>query len=283
LGFKLSRGVLSGPAAQVLLTSIENGSVLNALKTDSLSWAALCHAARLPLTDPAALMFRLYSYNSAPLFKAKRLEDAVQQVRQIVEKDWQGTFRVRTPSPDNPGWYLFGNARKESRAQQVPHKAKVYLSPVVADVGRCLAQVVKILPSVDFEAWKIGRCSYGITRPDKICVYFASIEHAQVAAEVFARELNGIEPQGVPFTTRYDPSGLISIGVDPQPPGAAPRYAIPNSWRLWVSRKMASALAIAKATPNYPLSPEQAALWTVRFLGISPESWTIRDDNFWRN
>lgn len=283
LGVRLAQGVVTGAAAHVLVASKEDGVVPDALSTDPLSWEALNHIARLPVTDPMALTSRLYSYNSQPRVKTTLLREVIDRVKNIAESDWTGVFKVRTPSPDNPGWYLFGNTHRDERTPSLPHSAKVYISPVVNDVPQCLSRLIEILPSVQFEAWKIGRNSYGIARSDKICVYFKSLELAKAAARRFASELKGFEAQGVPFTQRQDSTGLISIGIDPLRPKTTPRFAIQNSWRLWVARKMGSAMAVAKSAPQYPLSPEQAALWAVHFLGINPLSWTVEDINFWRN
>jgi hypothetical protein len=234
------------------------------------------------LTDPMVLSCRLYTYNSLPGFRSRSLVEATCRVREIVESNWSGIFRVRTPSPQNPGWYLFGNAKRNERRHSTPHNVKVYISPIVADVPRCLSRLVEILPSLQFNAWKIGRHSYGLTRCDKICVYFDSREHAHSAAQVFVEELRGIEAHGVPFTERQDSTGLISVGIDPDQSSKAPSFAMQSSWRLWLARKMGAAMALAKTSPNYPLSPEQAALWAVHLLGVDPLSWTIRDLSSWR-
>ncbi|MEY4668637.1 MAG: hypothetical protein RL518_1336 [Pseudomonadota bacterium] len=283
LGLQLSNRVVSGPAAHVLLTSKEANVIPDALTTDPISFAALEHASRLPLTGPTPITFRLYSYNSRPRFKSRLLQDVTDGVLRTVETDWKGVFKVREPSPDNPAWYLFDKVRPEGRQHSGGHNAKIYVSPTIADVPRCLSRLVEILPSLDFETWKIGRSSYGIARPDKICVYFNSLELAHSAAQVLVRELGDIEAQGVPFTQWIDPFGLISIGMDPPRPASVSRLAIPNSWRLWVARKMASAISLAKVSPDYPLPPEQAALWAMHLLGVNPQSWIVQDQNFWRN
>ena len=210
--------------------------------------------------------------------------DVTEKVRQIAESNYQGVFKSRKPSPENPNWYLFDNAQRTHKDHTAPiEHAKLYISPVLADLPRCLRRVVDILPSLPFRGWKVGRYSFGIARPDKICVYFPSTEEAQAAARIFAGELQGAEAHGVPFTNRQDPHGLLSIGVDPNQKVSQPGFAIQNSWRLWVARKLASAMITAKLDGNYPLSPEQSSLWGLYFLGIDPTNWTVRDSNFWRN
>jgi|GEM_PF-5126128 len=283
LGLRLARGVVSGPAARVLLASKESGIVPQAITTDPLSMAALRHACRIPIKDPFALTARLYCYNSELIFRSRMLQDTTQQVQRIAESNFHGVFKPRVAPPENPGWYLFESIRRHDNAGRTPVNAKLYVSPVVADLVRCLSRLVEILPSLPCRAWKIGRYTYGIARPDKICVYFSSFEHAQSAAQIIAHEMSDIEAQGVPFTTRQDQHGLISIGVDPNKQAPQPRLAIQNSWRLWIARKLASAMAAAKLHPHYPLSPEQASLWGVYYFGVNPESWTVRDVNFWRN
>jgi hypothetical protein len=283
LGIKTSDGTVSGPAAHVVLKYKGSGQFPTPLSTDQLSFAALQHASRLPVAEPMTVASRLYCFNSYPGFKSQELQDATLQVQRLAESSWEGIFKPRTPSPSNPGWYLFDALRRDNPKRSTRHGAKVYISPTVADVSRCLSRLVEILPSVDFETWKVGRKSYGITRSDKICVYFSSLAQAQKAAQVFVRELAGIEAQGVPFTQQQDSTGLVSIGIDPSQSASLPKFAIQSSWRLWVSRKMGAAIALAKSSPDYPLSPVQAGLWAVHLLGIDPDGWAIRDSNFGRN
>jgi hypothetical protein len=106
---------------------------------------------------------------------------------------------------------------------------------------------------------------------------------AQSAAQVLSGEMQEIRQQGVPFTERQDNVGLISLAMDPPRQTARSVFSTQNSWRLWVSRKIATAVILAKQSPDYPLSPEQSALWTMQFLGVEPETWRIHNSNFWRN
>lgn len=283
LAVQLSSGNLTGPAAQLLLSSRESGTLPEPRRTDFVSQAAIHHAARLPLLDPLPLTERLYSYNSEPLFQSKLLAESVEQVQQLANTAFLGTSVLRPSPRDNPGWYMFSSLRPPERQAEVTQHCKLYMSPVVNDLPRCLIRLSAVLPQLRFEAWKVGRFTYGVTRPDKICLYFSTREDAQIAAQVLAREMRGIRPQGVPFTELQDTVGLISLAMDPPRQTARSTFSTQNSWRLWVSRKVATAVIMAKQSRDYPLSPLQSALWTMQFLGVEPETWRIGNSDFWRN
>jgi hypothetical protein len=283
LAVRLSSGSLSGPAAQLLLAEKESKVLPPPRRTDPMSEAAIRHAVRLPIMDILSLTERLYSYNSEPVFHSGLLAHTESEVKQLVGAAFSDTSTPRPAPSDNPGWHMFYPVNpSEDRAETAQHY-KLYISPVVQDLPRCLSRLATILPRLRFQAWKVGRFTYGISRPDKICLYFGSLTDAQSAAQVLSGEMQEIRQQGVPFTERQDNVGLISLAMDPPRQTARSVFSTQNSWRLWVSRKIATAVILAKQSPDYPLSPEQSALWTMQFLGVEPETWRIHNSNFWRN
>lgn len=283
LGVKLPHGTLGGPAAQLLIAMRHSGIAPHERTTDPLSAAAITYAARLPITNPFALMSRLYSFNSGLPCHNQLLSDAVRFVAHFAERSVGDLFVARAQSAASAGWHMFSPVHNPPRSPYTPRNVKLYISPILEDLPRCLSLLLDILPSVAFRAWKVGRFSYGITRSDKICIYFGSLEEGQAGAQALTSGLDGIRAQGVPFTQRQDAAGLVSMGFDPPRQEIPAHLSMQNSWRLWVARKIATAVIAAKRTPAYPLSPEQACLWALHFLGVEPETWTAYDLDFWRN
>jgi hypothetical protein len=79
----------------------------------------------------------------------------------------------------------------------------------------------------------------------------------------------------VPFTSEIGGDGLLSWGVDPpDEEGSAWRgWSGRESWRLWLARRLASALVTAQAT-----GPSEEAwrfvLDRLRLEGVDTDTWT---------
>ena len=274
---------LTGP--YIPLVHEQNGqlNILNKLQTDPLSLEALTFAARIRLKDISALSTRIYLFNQKPVFASAELERARRSVQDVVTRRAMKGFYEVPPPPENAGWHFFKSRRRrvEKRTSNIDYK--LYLSPSVSDLAPCLSQLYDIIPQTEANSWKVGRDIFGVTRSDKICVYFASQNAAEEAGRFFVQTLNGIQAQGIPFTKRYDMHGLVSAGIDPPRPEYGVRAAFGTSWRDWISRKVASAILVAQAQGSYPMTPVDAALWSMKLLGVDPATWTPCEDDFWRN
>lgn len=272
----------SGPAIPLLVDSLNSSQDMQILHTDPLSSKCLSHAASIPLHEVGELASRLYLFNHHGVYDSTTIDLAVSGIKQIISRQVEG-FNELPQSPHNPGWHFFASkshAGRRGAPEQVTFK--VYVSPRVEDTARCLAELVAILPALSCHMWKIGRGAYGATRADKICIYFEEQETATTAAHLLAKEITSIQSQGIPFTYNLDASGLVSMGVDPPRPTSGPSSLSGTSWRDWITQKLATSLSIAKRHPQYPLSPEQTALYSMKFLGIEPSVWRIEDRDFWR-
>jgi hypothetical protein len=89
-----------------------------------------------------------------------------------------------------------------------------------------------------------------------------------------AEALTGFPAHGVPFTAAIDASGLVSWGVDPPRSEAIVAWQERESWRLWVTNRLAAALVSARNARSDGVEPWQFAIERLRLAGVDPDSWT---------
>jgi|HubBroStandDraft_3_1064219.scaffolds.fasta_scaffold03362_3 hypothetical protein len=243
----------------------------------ALSLAALRYGARLALDDPFALSLRLYGYNTLPLTPdwQRRLPSA-EQVEGFLGIAPGGPHRKLLDgnfgAAGRDGAWLSWNARapgpRSGRAT-----FKLYVSPrpeaLPALAGDLLAGLAAARPS----AFKLGSAAAGLLRPDKIVAYFPSFEALAAAAEPLARRLAGAPVQGVPFTSEMAGDGLLSWGADPPAEPSFPGFD-GESWRLWLTHRLARALVQARAAGDG--EPWRFALARLDLEGVDPVTWTPR-------
>jgi len=274
--------MLTGAAAALCIGRGEEQGLYERLETDDLSLRCLRHGARFPVTAANDLAQRLYGYNNYGLLGCDDAVDLVARTNEIISVGVPAFFDEMPASPLNPGWRYFVPRNAPSRTTRTEANFKLYVSPQPSDLLRCLVTLTEELPRLPLHTWKIGRNGYGLTRADKICLYFDDQVSAESAARILTGTLTGVTAQAVPFTRRYDEAGLVSGGMDPPRSsfGARARYGV--SWREWVSRRAAVGMFIAQTTPQYPLEPVQAALVSLYMSGINPGSWECTERDFWR-
>lgn len=244
-----------------------------------LSREALLHAQDLVTADPSTLGDALYLYNRIPLtpFWRSRFSsaDAILahigadrgSLRALLEREWIAGAGGR-------GWLHWSSrASLPYDADAVTWKLYVSMRPErIRDAFEVVVRVLAGFPGVPF---KIGDSAAGMLRPDKLVTYFRSREELAAAADVFRRELAGCEAQGVPFSAGLDDTGLLSWGVDPPDTDRALQWLGRDSWRTWVVRRLASALAMGKAAQHDgAVEPWRFALERARRHGIDVDTWT---------
>jgi hypothetical protein len=248
-----------------------------------LAQEALVYAQTLDIEDSGRLSARLYFYNRVPLSPQwKRRfpgQDAVEDHlgmgsgganRRLLKGRWA---RMKLSSPFE-GWTQW-----ESRADEAPHVGprqgyKLYVSPRPQFVQDAFQAVVHALEDSPAHHFKFGNDAAGLLRPDKIVIYFWNFEALQEAAKHIARRLAGCQAQGVPFTAGItEDDGLLSWGIDPSPEKGALAWQERESWRLWVTNRLATALLAAKRAQTGGLDPWRFALERLRLEGIDPETW----------
>jgi hypothetical protein len=275
----LDGGFVSGAAAQELLAlpAVRPGC---RGRLAELSLDALRYGARLALDDPLALSLRLYGYNQLPL-----------------TAEWLG----RLPSPEAvegflgigpggahrgllaSGFVAAGRAggwlswRARAHRPGAPRAAfKLYVSPRPEALPALAGDLLCGLAAARAESFKIGSSAGGLLRPDKIVAYFPDFDALAAAAEPLSRHLAGAPVQGVPFTAEIAGDGLLSWGADPPIP--APHAPLPvldgESWRLWLTHRLARALIQARATGG--AEPWRFALERLDLEGVDAATWTPR-------
>lgn len=254
----------------------------------AISRQALQYGQSLPLTEAAALSARLYSYGRLPLSPEWRRkypnEDAVRRCLG-VEPDGANTARLAQdwhalpPDPDNDGWIAW-----QSRHAPPPAEAmyKLYVSPHPDHLRAAFDVMTPALTAARAHAFKVGKDLPGVLRPDKFVAYFATLAQVRQAAGAILDQLANCPAHGVPFTAELG-SPLVSWGIDPPIESDAPVWLSRQSWRLWVTNRLALALLSARQNDTQSdtqgMAPWQFAIERLRLEGVDTDTWTpIREE-----
>ena len=244
-----------------------------------LSRQALQYGQSLPFNDSGALSGRLYSYGRVPMSPAwKRKFPGEGAVRQCLGLDQGGEnmrrldacWQALPPDPDNDGWIAF-----QSRQAPLPATTayKLYVSPHPDSLRPAFDAMVPVLAAARANAFKVGKDLAGMLRPDKFVAYFSSFEQVEQAAHEILAKLSGCPSQGVPFTAELG-SPLVSWGIDPPSDKDAPVWLSRQSWRLWVTNRLAVALLAGKQNEASGLEPWKFAVERLRLEGVDTDTWT---------
>lgn len=268
---------LSGAAALGLFGERRSGQDGAGGRLADLSLAALRYAQDLAEDDPLSLSFRLYGYNRRPLTPAwKRLLPKGDQVldwlgigpggpagrhRRLLDRSWERTG-------GSAEWWLSWRSRQDGDLSGGGATWKLYISPAPEALPESFGDILEALAAARAAQFKVGADALGILRADKIVSYFPSFERLAAAAEALESRLSGIPAQGVPFTSEIGGNGLLSWGVDPPREEAA--FGSGESWRLWLTHRLARALVSARSEPE----PWRFALERVRLEGVDTDTWT---------
>ena len=218
-----------------------------------LSEAALRYGEALRLREPLALSVRLYCYNRLPVTgQWRRALDSSHAVRLHLGLDrgavaarLRDAWVERPPDPSNDGWFRWETIVCEDPR---PARWKLYISPSPEHLRDVLGAVATETADAGASALKVGKDVAGILRPDKLIAYFPTLAQLRAAAARLGEALSGVPAQGVPFSAELDRAGLLSYGVDPPVAADLRGWAGKESWRLWITNRLASALVSADAT-----------------------------------
>ncbi|MBV7329547.1 hypothetical protein KFU94_15130 [Chloroflexi bacterium TSY] len=261
-------------------------------KIARLSVQALQYAQALDIRDVIKLSARLYFYNrwpaspywhsafSTPNAVANHLKiTSTDSSQSILERNWS---RV-SPPPPYDGWLTWASRTMPSRSQNNDvGVCKLYISPECRHIRDAFHTTVEVLTDSAASRFKIGKDIYGLLRPDKIVAYFGSFEEMEATAHQLAHKLEDCPAHGVPFTVEIAGDGLLSWGVDPPRKEQGPNWYGPESWRLWITNRLATSMLAAKQSRTTPLKtdevtpiePWQFALERLRLEGVDTETWT---------
>jgi hypothetical protein len=241
-----------------------------------LSLAALRYGQDLGLDDPLALSSRLYGYNHWPLTpRWTRLLASAEAVQAHLGLAPGGASRrlldrVWTRSQASAPWLSWRIRTGEPSARPDGTTFKLYVSPAPEALAGSFGEILEALAAARAPGFKIGSDAAGLLRADKIVAWFPDVERLAGAAGAIASRLEGIAAQGVPFTSEIAGEGLLSWGADP--PAGAGAWGTSESWRLWLTRRLARALLDARAA-GAP-EPWRFAIERIRLDGVDPETWT---------
>jgi len=303
-------GFVSGAAAMSLFAAPAAAGG----RLAELSLAALRHGQELARTlrepEPLHLSLRLYGYNRLPMTPRWRraLLDATAVRRHLgiaaggrwlplLERHWR-----ELPAGADEPWLRWRPGPASVPSPAVPAAVsrdaptyKLYVSPVPGELPEAFGAVLDGLAAVGAPGFKVGAGAGGLLRPDKIVAYFESFERLAAAAGALTERLAGVAPQGVPFTSEIAGGGQLSWGVDPPPAaGLGPLGGDGRqSWRLWLTNRLARALIaavaahspalplqgagaadVAGAAPGETMEPWRFAVERLRLEGIDTGSWT---------
>lgn len=246
-----------------------------------LSQAALEYAQALAIDDTLRLSARLYFYNRIPLTPrwTRRLpsEEEVSDFlgisdpanRKRLQKNWS---RVERSAPYT-GWFPW-QSRHNRPANRDRHGYKLYVSPLPEALPEAFHAVVEVLDDSPAHYFKVGCDATGLLRPDKLVLYFLDFESLEQVARDIALRLSGCAAHGVPFTAAITDDGLLSWGVDPLRDKGALSWQEQESWRLWVTNRLAAALVSARHNRPADLQPWQFALERLRLENVDTATWS---------
>lgn len=272
---------VSGPAALDLLPRREEGAAAQRSgRIAALSLAALRVAEVLPGDDPHRLSLRLYAYNRIPLTpRWKRLLPDTGAVeshlgiapggphRRALDRAWQRLA-------DREGWISWISRAVDDGGDGRPDGPtwKLYVSPRPESLSEGFGAVLVALTASRARQFKVGCDAGGLLRADKIVAYFPSFERLAEAADAVVARLAGAPAQGVPFTSEIGGGGLLSWGMDP--PRSERAWSLGESWRAWLSLRLARDLLAARHAAAPGVEPWRFALDRLRLEGIDTDTWT---------
>lgn len=277
-------GFVHGADALSIVFARSLRAPVNDWENARLSSAALAYGAQLAVHDVRDLADRLYGYNRIPADGAWRRTFAspalVEQylgllpgaaARTQLERHW----RAAASSDRDRHWSFWHSATRAgtARASRRPAIYKLFVSPLPEQAPATLRTVIDVLAAHGAPPFKFGTGTYGLLRPDKIVAYFPDRRAALACGASLLAALASVPAHGVPFSAGLAPSGIVSWGLDPD---AAPLPLADRggeSWRTWLTARLARALLIARHAHGATdaVSFARHRLW---LDGIDVERWT---------
>lgn len=243
-----------------------------------LSIEALRYAEALELDDVLDLSARLYSYNRQPLTAlwTRRFPSEESLARHLGIAGggpMPRTLAAYWAVDKSDGWIAWRRLRKAPDELGQRCRYKLYLSPQPEAVPAVLAALVEVATERGYSCFKIGHGLAALLRPDKIVAYFETYEALALGARELREAVPACPVQGVPFTAAVGEDGLVSWGIDPP----SDEYALPwersESWRVWITNRLARALVDARAAGGDSVEPWRYALQRIAAAGVDPTTW----------
>ena len=247
-----------------------------------LSLEAVKYAQELELHDSTKLSARLYCYNRIPLSPYWQRKfpttDAIAEYLGLLAHSSNTLLLKRhwtklAPVSSFDGWFRWTARHVQPAPRTSPFVYKLYVSPACEFIRDVFQTTIEVLVDGQATDFKIGKDISGLLRPDKLVVYFPSMEACRNAANSLKQKLAGLPGHGVPFTAEIAGNGLLSWGIDPPIKEQVFTDQESESWRLWVTNRLATALLTAKVALCDKVEPWQFALERLRLDGVDTDSW----------
>jgi hypothetical protein len=251
--------------------------------TGHLSHRAIQHAQMLDISEVGTLSARMYFYGRFPASPRWTQyfppEQTIQRFLDLARLAAPSPSRLRRaarifePQSVN-GWLFWKAAGEPERRTGRRSRFKLYISPAPQCIWDVFAETLPLLLNSSATAFKIGQDVFGLLRPDKFVVYFETLPALQELAGQISRRLAGTQSHGVPFTAALSGDGLLSWGIDPAHGTQALPWQEQESWRLWITNRLARSLLAARNSTAATLEPWQFALHRLELDGIDSATWT---------
>lgn len=267
---------VSGPAAHgAVFSPSDRGPAAGRLAELSLS--AIRYGQALAINEVAVLSRRLYLFGAIPRGpRWDRLVGAADEVTDLLGLGPGGSARGALAGDyqamTHQSWLSWSRIPAGTKdAPQLPYK--LYLSPRPEATGQAFRAAAPVLAEHGVWSFKVGRGVLGLLRPDKIVVYLEGRDQLDGLAAALATTLAGCVAQGVPFTAEASGDGLLSWGMDP-PASERGRARQPrDSWRSWVTTRVADALVRAQSVAT-GIEPWEFALDRLGLDGVDTATWS---------
>lgn len=250
-----------------------------------MSISAVQYAQNLDIQDSLKLSARIYFYNRQPISpKWQRLFSTPETVlvhigahigatRSMLAQHWKRLNLV----PPNHDWIAWRVQHDRTVSLHTASRYKLYVSPACNGLRSAFEAAVAAGSACSATCIKIGGNAAGLLRSDKIVLYFDTLDDVQQAADQIHGRLAGCPVHGVPFTSELAGDGILSWGMDPPDNQQALAWHERQTWRLWITNRLATALIMARQTLDAPIVPWQFALERLRLEGIDTATWTPSD------
>jgi hypothetical protein len=259
---------VSGAGALAVLGDRSDGGLSTRLR--SLSVEAIAYAAALEQVPSYDLAARLYCFNTAPgrpdlhhrFCDDDRLLSFLlndQAISRSLRSRWH---RERV----GDSWL-----RWHSGSSGGPARYKLYVSPALQHLPAIFEASIDAFAESQCSGFKVGRGAFGLLRPDKLVAYFSDLDSLQRASESIRGSAGHAVAQGVPFTAPIGSDGMLSWGMDPPRFEQVMQSQQIQSWRQWLSGRIAV----------YVLAAREAGADVHSFVrnrveldGVDPQTWT---------
>ncbi|NOK71591.1 MAG: hypothetical protein GFH25_541324n34 [Chloroflexi bacterium AL-N10] len=276
LQMKVGNEYLSGQKAYQYIYN-HDVQMLSNNHIGNLSLNALKYAQHLAINDLTRLSARIYFYNRIPVSAYwKALLPDLASVRKFLEFETSARTSlsrwVEVRQRNSQDWIVWSHPNRKPRSEKPRYTFKLYISSHPESLPKILPDAIEILLKTDSQSFKVGADVYGLLRPDKFVAYFWSLDSLNDAAQLLVKALDGVSIHGTPFTCEIGLNGLLSWGVDPPQDTQLISWQERESWRLWLTNRLASYML--SHPENHGEETWLYALNRLRTENVDPIQWT---------